>query len=151
MARGAMRGARGMMNSFGPPGRGRGRGRDGAMNGFGPIRGLGRMQPYPDTRGHRGRCGPMGMGPPPPPPPPMHLRAPFPPMPRHGPPPSSPPRYPGFRGRPLHPRGMPPIGPPRHFHPRGPRGYHNGPVSPPLHPPPCRGQRWPGPPGGRRF
>lgn len=44
------------------------------------------MRPYPDLRGHRGRGGPMGMGPPPPPlpppPPPMHFRGPFPPMPR---------------------------------------------------------------------
>lgn len=53
------------------------------------CRGMGRMRPYPDLRGHRGRGGPMGMGPPPPLPPPppplpppMHFRAPFPPMPR---------------------------------------------------------------------
>lgn len=49
------------------------------------CRGMRRMRPYPDVRGHRGRGGPMGMGPPPPPPPlppPMHLRGPFPPMPR---------------------------------------------------------------------
>lgn len=42
------------------------------------CRGLRRMRPYPDLRGHRGRGGAMGMGPPPPPPP-MHLRGPFPP------------------------------------------------------------------------
>ncbi|KAI3363717.1 hypothetical protein L3Q82_001333 [Scortum barcoo] len=151
---GGMRGGRGMMKGFGPPGHGRGRPKDGGMNGFAPMRGMRRMRPYPDLRGHRGRGGPMGMGPPPPPPPPpMHLRGPFPPMPRHGPPPPPPPGHPAFRGRPPHPRGrgMPPPGPPRHFHPRGPRGYHNGPVSPPPHPPPGRGQRWPGPPGGRRF
>lgn len=29
--------------------------------------------------------------------------------------------------------------------------YHNGPVSPPPHPPPGRGQRWPGPLRGHRF
>lgn len=46
-----------------------------------PFRGMGRMRPYPDLRGHRVRGGPMGMGPPPPPPPP-HLRGPFPPIPR---------------------------------------------------------------------
>ncbi|KAM7367842.1 hypothetical protein PAMP_014113 [Pampus punctatissimus] len=119
MSRGGMRG--GMIKGFGPPGHGRGRGKDGAMNGFAPMRGMGRMRPYPDMRGHRGRGGPMGMGPPPPPP--MHLRGPFPPMPRHRPPP--PPGHPGFRGRPPHPchRGMLPPGPPRHFHPRGPRGH----------------------------
>ncbi|XP_018528137.1 splicing factor 3B subunit 4 isoform X2 [Lates calcarifer] len=128
MSRGGLRGGRGMMKGFGPPGHGRGRMKDGAMNGLAPMRGMGRMRPYPDLRGHhRGRGGPMGMGPPPPPPPPpppMHLRGPFPPMPRHGPPPPPPPGHPGFRGRPPHPRGrgMPPPGPPRHFHPRGPRG-----------------------------
>ncbi|KAG7461058.1 hypothetical protein MATL_G00205920 [Megalops atlanticus] len=144
------RGGRGMMmKGYGPPGRGRGRGRDGAMNGFGPgRRGMGRMRPYPDLRGRRGlRGGPMGMGPPPPPP--MHMRGPYPPMHRHGPLPPPPPGHPGFRGRPPHPRGrgMHP-GPHRHFHPRG---FHNGPASLPPHPPPGRGQRWPGPPGGRRF
>ncbi|KAM4633227.1 uncharacterized protein ACJ7VT_016682 [Polymixia lowei] len=158
MSRGIMRGGRGMMmKGFGPPGCGRGRGRDGVMNGLRPMRrGMGRMRPYPDIRGHRGgRGGPMGMGmgPPPPPPPPMHLRRPFPPMHRHAPPPPPILGHPGFRGRPPHPRGhgMLPPGPPRHFHPRGSRGYHNGPVSPLHHPPPGRGQRWPGPPGGRRF
>ncbi|XP_033999629.1 splicing factor 3B subunit 4 [Trematomus bernacchii] len=152
MSRGGMRGGRGMIKGFGPPGYGRGRGREGAMNGFAPMRGMRRMRPYPDMRGHRGRGGPMGMGPPPPPPP-MHLRGPFPPMHRHGPRPPPPPGHPAFRGPPPHPRGcgMPPPGPPRHFHPRGPRGYHNGPVSPPPHRPPGRGQRWPGPPGGRHF
>lgn len=38
MSRGGMRGGRGMVKGFGPPGRGRGRGKDGAMNGFGPMR-----------------------------------------------------------------------------------------------------------------
>nr|XP_057913221.1 uncharacterized protein si:ch211-51e12.7 isoform X2 [Doryrhamphus excisus] len=143
-------GGRGMMKVISPPLHGRGPINDGLMNGFSPMRAMGRMRPYPDPRGHRGRFGPIGMGPPPPP---MHLRGPFPPMPRHGPPPLPPPGHPAFRGRPPHPRarGMPLPGPPRHFHPRGPRGYHNGPVSPPPHPPLGRGQRWPGPPGGRRF
>ncbi|XP_069577792.1 histidine-rich glycoprotein isoform X2 [Brachyistius frenatus] len=131
MSRGGMRGGRGMMKGFGPPGHGRGRAKDGGMNGLGPVRGMGRMRPYPDMRGHRGRGGPMCMGPPPPPrpppplpPPPMHLRGPYPPMPRHRPPPPPPPGHPGFRGHPPHPRGrgMPPPGPLRHFHPRGPRG-----------------------------
>ncbi|KAF3849923.1 hypothetical protein F7725_019642, partial [Dissostichus mawsoni] len=90
MSRGVMRGGRGMIKGFGPPGYGRGRGREGAMNGFAPMRGMRRMRPYPDMRGHRGRGGPMGMGPPPPPPP-MHLRGPFPPMHRHGPRPPPPP------------------------------------------------------------
>ncbi|XP_036066537.1 basic proline-rich protein isoform X1 [Oryzias melastigma] len=160
MGRGSMRGGRGMIKGFGPPGRGRGRGMDGAMNGFGPMRGMGRMQPYPDMRGFRGRGGPVGMGPPfppplsppPPPPPPMHLRGPLPPMPRHGPRPPPPPCFPGFRGPPPLPGGMRPARPLRPFHPRGPRGYHKGPVPPPPpHPPPGPGQRWPGPPGGRRF
>ncbi|KAK5880004.1 hypothetical protein CesoFtcFv8_023074 [Champsocephalus esox] len=90
MSRDGMRGGRGMIKGFGPPGYGRDRGREGAMKGFAPMRGMRRMRPYPDMRGHRGRGGPMGMGPPPPPPP-MHLRGPFPPMHRHGPrpPPSS--------------------------------------------------------------
>ncbi|KAF7650355.1 hypothetical protein LDENG_00127180 [Lucifuga dentata] len=151
MIRGSLHGGRGMMKGFGPPGEGRGRAKGGAMNGLAHMRGMGRPRPYPDPRRHRGRAGPMGMGPCLPPPPPMHLRGPFPPMPRHPPPPLG---HPGFRGRPPHPRGRgmpPPPGPPRHFHPRGPRGYHNGPASPPPHPPPGRGQRWPGPPGGRRF
>ncbi|XP_062267883.1 uncharacterized protein si:ch211-51e12.7 isoform X1 [Platichthys flesus] len=126
MSRGVMRGGRSIMKGFGPPGHGRGRMKDGGMNGFEPMRGMGRMRPYPDLRGHRGRCGPMGMGPPPPPMPPMHLRGLFPPLPRHGPPPPPPLGHPGFRGRPSHPRGsgMPPHGPPRHFHPRGARGGH---------------------------
>lgn len=38
MGRGGMRGGRGMMKLFGPPGRERGRGKDGATNGFGPMR-----------------------------------------------------------------------------------------------------------------
>ncbi|KAL7882975.1 hypothetical protein SRHO_G00006330 [Serrasalmus rhombeus] len=152
MGRGG-RGGRAMINKgFGPPGRGRGRSRDGFMNGFGPIRrGIGRPRPYPDMHGRKGgRGGPMGMGPPPPPPPPMHLRGPPPPMHRHGPPPPPPPGHPAFRGPPLplRGRGMMPPGPPPHFHPRG---YHNGPPPPPPHLPPGRGQRWPGPPGGRRF
>ncbi|XP_072299221.1 uncharacterized protein [Eucyclogobius newberryi] len=149
VARGGMHGGRGLIKGFGPPGRGRGRMYDGPLNGFPQMRGMGRIRPYPDLRGHRGR-GPMYMGPPPlPPPPSMHLRGPFPPMPRHGPPPG----HPVFRGRPPLPRGrvMPLPGPPRSFFPRGPRGYHNGPVSPPPHPPPGRGQRWPGPRSGRRF
>ncbi|XP_041036402.1 small nuclear ribonucleoprotein-associated protein B' isoform X3 [Carcharodon carcharias] len=31
------------------------------------------------------------------------------------------------------------------------RGFHNGPGAPLPPPPPGRGQRWPGPPGGRHF
>ncbi|KAJ4928769.1 hypothetical protein JOQ06_004394 [Pogonophryne albipinna] len=54
MSRGGMRGGRGMIKGFGPPGYGRGRGREGAMNGFAPMRGMRRMRPYPDMRGHRG-------------------------------------------------------------------------------------------------
>ncbi|XP_011489948.1 wiskott-Aldrich syndrome protein homolog isoform X2 [Oryzias latipes] len=125
MGRGSMRGGRGVIKGFGPPGRGRGRGKDGAVNGFGSMRGMGRMRPYPDMRGCRGRGGPVGMGPPfppPPPPPPMHLRGPLPPMPRHGPRPPPPPCFPGFRGPPPLPGGMRPARPPRPFHPRGPRG-----------------------------
>ncbi|XP_020488536.2 actin nucleation-promoting factor WAS isoform X1 [Labrus bergylta] len=143
MSRGGMRGGRGMMKGFGPPGHERGRLKHGPMNGFAPMRGMRRMRPYPDLRGHRGRVGPMGMGPPPPPPlpppPPMHLRSPFPPMPRHGPLP--PPGHPGFRGRPPHPRGrgMPPPGPRRYFDPRGPRGGAHSTVHLP-------GSRNPGPP-----
>ena len=38
MNRGGMRGGRGMIKGFGPPGHGRGRGKDGAMNGFAPMR-----------------------------------------------------------------------------------------------------------------
>lgn len=38
MSRGVMRGGRGMMKGFGPPGHGRGRLKDGAMNGFAPMR-----------------------------------------------------------------------------------------------------------------
>ncbi|XP_051544461.1 basic salivary proline-rich protein 1-like [Myxocyprinus asiaticus] len=154
MGRGG-RGGRGMMlmKGFRPPGHMRGRGRDGFSNGFVPMRrGIGRTWPYPDMRGRRGRGGPMGMhlGLPPPPPPPMRMRGPPPPMHRHGPPLPPPPGHPGFRGRPPHlrGRGMMPPGPPRYFHPRG---YHNGSAPPMPHPPPGRGQRWPGPPGGRRF
>ncbi|XP_051976712.1 uncharacterized protein si:ch211-51e12.7 isoform X1 [Xyrauchen texanus] len=152
MGRGG-RGGRGMMmmKGFRPPGHMRGRGRDGFTNGFGPMRrGMGRTWPYPDMRGRRGRGGPMGMHLGLPPPPPMHMRGPYPPMHRHGPPPPPPPGYPGFRGRLPHPRGrgMMPPGPPRYFHPRG---YHNGSAPPLPHPPPGRGRRWPGPPGGRRF
>ncbi|XP_053736836.1 inverted formin-2 isoform X2 [Synchiropus splendidus] len=142
ISRGVMHGRRGMMmKGFGPPGPGMDPGMDGFMNGFvPPMRGMGRMRPYPDPR-CRGRGGLMGMGPPPPPPPPpphhhhhprlpppMHMRGgPFPPMPRPGLPPPLPPPFrghPGFRGPPPHPRGrgMPPPGPPRHFHPMGPRG-----------------------------
>uniref|UniRef100_A0A3P8YQ00 Uncharacterized protein n=1 Tax=Esox lucius TaxID=8010 RepID=A0A3P8YQ00_ESOLU len=124
--RGGMRGGRGMMmKGFGPTGRGRGpRGRCGETNGFGPMSYFlfTLENPVPCTSPHR-----------------------------HGLPPPPPLGHPGFRGRPPHPRvrGLPP-GPPRHFHPRGPRGYHNGPASP-HHPPPSRGQRWSGPSGGRRF
>ncbi|KAF3702898.1 hypothetical protein EXN66_Car018586 [Channa argus] len=83
MSRGGMRGGRGMMKGFGPPGYGRGRMKDGSMNGLAPMRGMVRMRPYPDLRGHRSRGGPVGMGPPPPPPPPPpHLRGPFSPIPR---------------------------------------------------------------------
>lgn len=38
MSRGGMRGGRGMIKGFGPPGYGRGRGKDGAMNGYAPMR-----------------------------------------------------------------------------------------------------------------
>lgn len=38
MSRGSMRGGRGMIKGFGPPGYGRGRGKDGAINGFAPMR-----------------------------------------------------------------------------------------------------------------
>ncbi|XP_058273049.1 cleavage and polyadenylation specificity factor subunit 6 isoform X2 [Hemibagrus wyckioides] len=154
MGRGGHGGRGMMMKGFGPQGRGRARNHDGFMNGFRPIRSL----PYMDMRGRkRGRGDAMGMcvGPPrPPPPPPMHLRGPHPPMHRHGPPPPFPPPPhgpPPFRGFPPHPRGrgMMPSGSHRHFRPRG---YHNGPPPlPPPHLPPCRGQRWPGPPAGWRF
>ncbi|XP_042189267.1 cytokinesis protein sepA isoform X2 [Callorhinchus milii] len=149
----------------GPPGRGGPLGRDGqgqaAANGYGPVRsGIGnaRIHPYPDHRGPRGgRDGPPGHGP--------LIRGeiechfsgredfPFPPPPRFRggpplPPPPPPPGTMGFRGR--HPfprsRGMR-SGPRGDF--RSPRGFPNGPGVPP--PPPVRGQRWPGPPGGRRF
>ncbi|XP_023662767.1 uncharacterized protein [Paramormyrops kingsleyae] len=145
------RGGRGItMKRYAPSWRDRGR--DNAMNGFGPERrGLGRMRPYPELRGRRAR-GVMGMCPHPPPPlplpaPPMHMRGLHPPMNRPGGP-LPPPRYPICRGYPPHfrGRGFPP-GPPRHF---CPRGFHNGPASPP-HSPLGRGQRWPGPPGGRRY
>nr|XP_060610332.1 inverted formin-2-like [Anolis sagrei ordinatus] len=124
----------------GPKDRGRGRGARGysrgkmrgkALNGFGPIRrGVGRMRPYPDSRGRRGGQGGLlfppsppirGMMrmpflPPPPPPPPPRYGFPFPPLPPH-----PPPGLMGFRGRPLPPRarGMLPW-PPAHFPP--PRG-----------------------------
>ncbi|XP_034384057.1 basic salivary proline-rich protein 3 [Cyclopterus lumpus] len=124
IGRGGMHGGRGLMKGFEPPGYGRGRAKEGTMNGFAPMRGMRRMRPYPDPRSHRGRGGPMCMGPPPPPPHPMHLRGPFPPMPRHGPHPPPPPGHPGFRGRPPHPRGhgMLPPRPPHHFHPCSQRG-----------------------------
>lgn len=38
MSRGGLRGGRGMMKGFGPPGHGRGRMKDGAMNGLAPMR-----------------------------------------------------------------------------------------------------------------
>ncbi|XP_029281641.1 cleavage and polyadenylation specificity factor subunit 6 isoform X2 [Cottoperca gobio] len=146
MSRGAMFGGRGMMKGFGPPGYWRGQGKDGAMNGFSPMRGMRRMRPFPGLRGHRGRGGPMGMGPP------LHLRGHYPPMHRYEHPPPRPPRPIGFRGYSPHPRGRGMLPPGLHdFYPCGPRGYQNGPFSPPPHPPPGRGQRWPGPPGGRRF
>uniref|UniRef100_A0AAV2KE17 Uncharacterized protein n=1 Tax=Knipowitschia caucasica TaxID=637954 RepID=A0AAV2KE17_KNICA len=75
--RSGMRGGRGMIKAFGHPGHVRGPMYDGPFNGFPPMRGMGRMRPYPDPSGHRGRGL---MGPPRPPPPPMHLRGPFPPM-----------------------------------------------------------------------
>ncbi|KAM9798197.1 uncharacterized protein ACB057_009245 [Neosynchiropus ocellatus] len=165
MSRGVMHGGRGMMmKGFGPPGPGMSPDMDGFMNGFVP----------PMSHHHHPRLPPpmhMRGGPFPPMPRPG-LPPPLPP-PFRG--------HPGFRGPPPHPRGrgMPPPGPPRHFHPMGPRGfnlvalirvyprlaqaknpmcdfillhsYHNGPVTPPPHPPLGRGQRWPGPPGGRRF
>ncbi|XP_034967142.2 uncharacterized protein LOC118083139 isoform X1 [Zootoca vivipara] len=144
--------------------RGRGRGRGGrgytrgkmrgrSLNGFGPIRrGMGRMRPYSDARGRRGvRGGPLfspslprrGMMRVPflPPPPCFELPPP--------PPPPPPPGPMGFRGRPPLPRGrgMPPW-------PRGrfppPSSFPRGPGAPVL-PPPGRGQRWPGPPGGRYY
>ncbi|XP_054838390.1 uncharacterized protein LOC129331836 [Eublepharis macularius] len=143
----------------GPRGRGRGRGGRGyirgkmrgkALNGFGPVRrGMGRMRPYPDNRGRRGaRGGPLF-----PPTMPMRgmMRVPFlPPPPRYRfPLPPPPPGPMGFRGRPppLRARGMLPL-PRGHFPP--PSGFPNGPGAPVL-PPPGRGQRWPGPPGGRCY
>ncbi|XP_075869662.1 uncharacterized protein LOC142879965 [Nelusetta ayraudi] len=155
VGRGHLHGEPGPMKGFAPPGFERGPMYDGPMNGFAPMRGMRRMRPYPDLRGHRRWDRRMHMAPPPHPLPPpvplMHHTVPFPP--RHGPPPSPPPNHPFSRGRAPHPRGrcMPPPGPPRHFDPRAPRGYYSGPVSPPPHRPPGRGQRWPGPPGGRRF
>lgn len=38
MSRGGLRGGRGMMKGFGPPGHGRGRMKDGVMNGLAPMR-----------------------------------------------------------------------------------------------------------------
>lgn len=38
MGRGSMRGGRGLMKGYGPPGHGRGRPKDAPMNGFAPIR-----------------------------------------------------------------------------------------------------------------
>lgn len=38
MSQGGLRGGRGMMKGFGPPGHGRGRMKDGAVNGLGPMR-----------------------------------------------------------------------------------------------------------------
>ncbi|XP_038668327.1 cleavage and polyadenylation specificity factor subunit 6-like isoform X1 [Scyliorhinus canicula] len=168
MARGGRgRGSRGVFRGpkdLGPPSRGESSGRFGrgqaAANGFGSARrGLEntRMRPYPDPRGRRGlpRFGPPvrrggmecpfgGQG-----------DMPFPPPPRFrggGPPPPSlplpPPQGPiGFRGRPPFIRGR---GMQRGvFSPR--RGFHNGPGASLPPPPPGRGQRWPGPPGGRHF
>ncbi|XP_048699022.1 uncharacterized protein LOC125633589 isoform X1 [Caretta caretta] len=153
--------------SKGPRGRGRGRGgrdfgnegqlsyvrgkmRGKTINGIGPMRcGIGRMYPYPDTRGQRG-----GRGRPPfLPPSPMGgmMRDPFSlPAPRHGlPPPPSLPGPMGFRGRPPHPRARGMLRMPRGRFPP-PRGFPNGPGVP-SPPPPGRGQRWLGPPGGRHY
>ncbi|MEE6474069.1 hypothetical protein FKM82_010266 [Ascaphus truei] len=67
---------------------------------------------------------------------------------RHGHPPPSGPM--GFRGRPPHPRGRGMLPPPAgHFY--QPRGFPNGRGAAAHPPPPGRGQRWPAPPGGRRF
>nr|XP_033792953.1 putative cuticle collagen 99 isoform X3 [Geotrypetes seraphini] len=129
---------------------GRERNRDKVTNGSGRRRGSrGRMRPYPNPRGRRGsRGGPPGF------PPPPHMRgmprSPYPhlpPRPAFSLPP--PPGPMGFRGRPLfaRARGVP-LGPRGHF--LSSRGFPNGLGAPPL-PPPGRGQRWPGPPGGRRY
>ncbi|KAM4692792.1 uncharacterized protein O3C94_003575 [Discoglossus pictus] len=121
------------------------------MNGAVPLRrGMGRMHPYMVTRGRgiiRGR--PPGFMPPHPP---REMMEPFSPPPlRRGHP--RPPRLMGFRGMPPPPRGrgmLPPPPPPMGNFPH-PRGFSNG-RGPAAHPPPPgRGQRWPGPPGGRRF
>ncbi|XP_041036372.1 protein tfg-1 isoform X1 [Carcharodon carcharias] len=165
MARGrSSRGVFGGPKNLGPPSRGESSGRFGrgqaAANGFGSARrGIGntRMRPYPDPRGRRGppRFGlpltsggmecPFGgqgdMSFPPPPrfrgggPPPPRLPVPPPPGPMcfRG-------RPPFIRGRSMQ-RGV--------FSPQ--RGFHNGPGAPLPPPPPGRGQRWPGPPGGRHF
>ncbi|XP_008310906.1 proline-rich protein HaeIII subfamily 1 [Cynoglossus semilaevis] len=164
MTYGGMRGVQGTIQGFGPPGLWRGQVKDIAMNAFVPRREMGRMQPYLDLRGHQERRGLMAARPPllplpppplPPPPAPMHLRDPFALIQRNEPPQTPPPGPPALGGPPPYPQGfvgLPP-GPPHHFHSHShtPRGYHNGPVFPPPHPPPGIGQGWPEPPGGRRF
>ncbi|XP_042323929.1 wiskott-Aldrich syndrome protein homolog isoform X3 [Sceloporus undulatus] len=119
------RGPRGRGIGRGGRGHSRGKMRGRALNGFGPVRrGMGRMRPYPDSRGRRGgRGGPLF-----PPSPPIRgtMRLPFlPPPPRYGVPlpplpPHPPPGLMGFRGSPLPPRarGMLPW-PPAHFPPPG--------------------------------
>lgn len=131
------------------------------MNGIVPMRrGMGRMHPYMDPRGRGGMRGrPPGFMPPPPLPP-REMGEPFPPSPPplaplrrgHPQPPLPPPRgLMGFRGMPPPPRGRGMLPPP----PRGnfshPRGFPNGRGAAAHPPPPGRGQRWPAPPGGRRY
>ncbi|CAJ0921770.1 unnamed protein product [Ranitomeya imitator] len=70
------------------------------------------------------------------------------PMRRGHPPP--PPGLMGFRGMPPPPRGRNMLPPPRGRFSH-PRGFPNGRGFPAHPPPPGRGQRWPAPPGGRRF
>ncbi|XP_077138459.1 uncharacterized protein LOC143804342 isoform X2 [Ranitomeya variabilis] len=130
------------------------------MNGIVPMRrGMGRMHPYMDPRGRGGMRGrPPGFMPPPPPLPPREMGDPFHPLPspppfaplRRGHPPPPPPGLMRFRGRPPPPRGRNMLPPPRgNF--SHPRGFPNGRGAAAHPPPPGRGQRWPAPPGGRRF
>ncbi|XP_056424163.1 splicing factor 3B subunit 4-like isoform X3 [Hyla sarda] len=103
------------------------------MNGMVPMRrGMGRMHPYMDPRGHRGMRGrPPGFLPPPPPPlHPREMGEPFPPP----PPPPPPPLAPLRRGHPLPPppglmgfRGMPPPPRGRGMLPPPPRGNFSQP------------------------
>lgn len=146
----------------GPRGRGRGRGgrryargkmRGRALNGFGfTRRGMGRMRPYSDARGRAGTRGMPLFSPAPPMrgmmkvpflPSPPRYSLPFPPL------PPLPPGSMAFRSRPPPFRARGVVSLPRgHFLP--PRSFPNGPGAP-APPPPGRGQRWPGPPGGRHY